>query len=580
MPTIIRLIRTLTLTCLCFAVACLAGSAPCLAADEPQWIWSTPEAATKAPAGRVFFRKTIDVPALESAQLEIACDNVYALFINNDRVGAGIDWQELDAYDVTKSLRVGKNSIAILAENGGDSPAGLVIRLSLKPKTGEAISHHSGKAWKFSPREVPGWREVSFDDSAWQPAVALGTFGKTAPWGQIQRRERGSATPEFVRKERPAGIFQLVDGDRVVFLGDTLVERASRDDYWESILTARFPDRNITFRNLGWSGDTVGGDARAGFGTVEEGYQQLKSQVYFARPTVVFVGYGSASSFEGEAGLPKFEQGLNRLLDDLAVTKAEIVLLSPLRHEHQPKPLPDPAKHNRDLERYTAAIRTIAKSRGTHFVDLYADLISTSMVAPGTALTDNGIHLNAKGYLKFASEFESRIGWSLPQVDLVLTAGGKVTKDVGVTVGNIDANASGLNFTVSNSRLPTSSMGIGQPPRLTITELPEGNWVLSSGGKPLVTKTSGEWARGVELTNGPGFDRFETLRSTIREKNQLYFHRWRPQNETYLFGFRKNEQGQNGKEIPMFDPLVEKLEKQIADLRRPTEDVLELRRAK
>lgn len=48
----------------------------------------------------------------------------------------------------------------------------------------------------------------------------------------------------------------------------------------------------------------------------------------------------------------------------------------------------------------------------------------------------------------------------------------------------------------------------------------------------------------------------ETLRATIVAKNRLFFHRWRPANETYLFLFRKREQGQNAKEIPMFDPLI------------------------
>jgi hypothetical protein len=31
-----------------------------------------------------------------------------------------------------------------------------------------------------------------------------------------------------------------------------------------------------------------------------------------------------------------------------------------------------------------------------------------------------------------------------------------------------------------------------------------------------------------------------------------------------LFGFRKHEQGRNGAEMPMFDPLVEQAEKAIA----------------
>jgi len=56
----------------------------------------------------------------------------------------------------------------------------------------------------------------------------------------------------------------------------------------------------------------------------------------------------------------------------------------------------------------------------------------------------------------------------------------------------------------------------------------------------------------------------EALRALIVEKNRLFFHRWRPANETYLFGFRKHEQGRNAAEMPMFDPLVEKVERDIA----------------
>jgi hypothetical protein len=59
----------------------------------------------------------------------------------------------------------------------------------------------------------------------------------------------------------------------------------------------------------------------------------------------------------------------------------------------------------------------------------------------------------------------------------------------------------------------------------------------------------------------------EKLRSLIRAKNQMFFHRWRPQNETYLFGFRKHEQGNNSVEIPQFDPLIADKEKEIAAVR-------------
>jgi hypothetical protein len=78
------------------------------------------------------------------------------------------------------------------------------------------------------------------------------------------------------------------------------------------------------------------------------------------------------------------------------------------------------------------------------------------------------------------------------------------------------------------------------------------------------------------VPKGPSLDHAEQLRQAVVEKNRLFFYRWRPQNETYLFGFRKHEQGQNAKEIPDFDPLVEKMEKEIARLRKPVPHTYQL----
>jgi hypothetical protein len=66
---------------------------------------------------------------------------------------------------------------------------------------------------------------------------------------------------------------------------------------------------------------------------------------------------------------------------------------------------------------------------------------------------------------------------------------------------------------------------------------------------------------------GQGWDeRMEKVRKITVEKNRLYFHRWRPENETYIFGFRKKEQGRNAVEIPQFDPLVAEKEAEIASV--------------
>ena len=66
-------------------------------------------------------------------------------------------------------------------------------------------------------------------------------------------------------------------------------------------------------------------------------------QLAKAKPTVVFVGYGMASSFAGEEGLQKFEQDLDRLMRTIqneATNQVRFVVLSPLRHYQMPAPLP------------------------------------------------------------------------------------------------------------------------------------------------------------------------------------------------------------------------------------------------
>src|SRR6267143_3495666 len=56
--------------------------------------------------------------------------------------------------------------------------------------------------------------------------------------------------------------FELKDGDRVLFIGDTFFEREVEYGHIETRLTAAFPDRNITFRNLAWAADTPMGRSR------------------------------------------------------------------------------------------------------------------------------------------------------------------------------------------------------------------------------------------------------------------------------------------------------------------------------
>src|SRR2546422_4395140 len=53
-----------------------------------------------------------------------------------------------------------------------------------------------------------------------------------------------------------AGDFFIKDGDRVVFLGDSITEQRLYTTYIEAYALTRFPQWKLTFRNVGWGGDT------------------------------------------------------------------------------------------------------------------------------------------------------------------------------------------------------------------------------------------------------------------------------------------------------------------------------------
>src|SRR6267154_416618 len=53
-----------------------------------------------------------------------------------------------------------------------------------------------------------------------------------------------------------AGDYQIRDGDRVVFLGDSITEQRLYTTYIEAYALTRRPNWKLTFRNVGWGGDT------------------------------------------------------------------------------------------------------------------------------------------------------------------------------------------------------------------------------------------------------------------------------------------------------------------------------------
>lgn len=277
---------------------------------------------------------------------------------------------------------------------------------------------------------------------------------------------------------------ELRAGDRVVLLGDTVIEREGERGAIETALVGTHPAAGLTIRNLGWSGDTVWAESRGVFDAPSAGYARLLELVASLEPTVVVVAYGRNESFAGAPGVADFRRQLARLCGDLRAVRGDLpprlVLVTPPPFEAVP-PLPAAAAaaRNEALADYAAAIRDVSREQEAGIVDLFAGI--RDALPPGDHLTENGLHLSAAGYDAAAAVFADAFGHPV----------------------------------------------------------------------------SGDFA-----------GRSADLREAVVAKNRLFFHRWRPTNETYLFLFRRHEQGNNAVEIPRFDPLVAAAEAKVRKLAR------------
>lgn len=281
----------------------------------------------------------------------------------------------------------------------------------------------------------------------------------------------------------PAGTFEFKDGDDIVLLGSTVLERDQRYGCLETNLRLALGEKNVSVRNLGWSGDTVFGHARSYFGPPEEGIQRLTAHLELLKPDVVILCYGTELAHEGLSGLPAFITGYRALLDLIREKSpgVRVIIASPPPLENLAPPLPDQAPANKNLSSLRDAQAKFAASQNAFFVDWFQAM--GGVPKPGRVekpLTENGIHYTEAGYQKLTTKFIEALGLKLPDA----------------------------------------------PPTAT-----------------------------------------EPLRKAVIAKDFLFFNRWRPQNETYLFGFRKHEQGQNAKEIPMFDPLIADADKKLVELK-------------
>ena len=190
---------------------------------------------------------------------------------------------------------------------------------------------------------------------------------------------------------------ELRPRDRVVLVGNTLAERMQLFNHFETLLATRFPDLQLTVRNLGWSGDTVALQPRPlNFGTTP-------THLYRQKADVILAFFGLNESFDGQAGLAQFEQDLTAYLRaNLAAQyngASAPRLVAGVAHRARTSGAAGTRGRGRAATGNWPATPTrwaaFAGQQGVPFVDLFTPTLA--LMAPGAAGADDQRHSPQRG---------------------------------------------------------------------------------------------------------------------------------------------------------------------------------------
>ncbi len=196
--------------------------------------------------------------------------------------------------------------------------------------------------------------------------------------------------------------FGFQPDDVVAIYGNGLADRMQHDPWVETVLQSQLKGRNVSFRNMSFSGDMVNKRPR------NQGFTNDADYLQHVGPDVVFSFYGYNESFAGVDGADGYRAELVKLVERYTELRREkgkdvrFVLFSPIAYQNTGDPhLPDGTQLNANLAAYAEATREAAAETGATYVDLFSPTLQL-FESSSERYTINGIHLNARGYQKLA----------------------------------------------------------------------------------------------------------------------------------------------------------------------------------
>jgi len=307
----------------------------------------------------------------------------------------------------------------------------------------------------------------------------------------------------------------LQEGDRMVFLGDSITAQLWYTRFVMDYFALRYPGRKISFRNVSYSGETA-----------PQGLARIERDVLSLKPTVVSIFYGmndgrytrfSATNYEA------YMSGMRGIIAKLQQANVRVVLLTPgCSDPDQYAPLRDSDwDYNATLGKLAAGAKELAARGPLPIFDLYALMMNVQTKAkkdhPGYAMMPDGIHPEGAGHAVIAYALLKVLGCDEPAAGLAIDAEkGTMTPDR-CTVADLQVTEKAIRFTRTDQALPTFFEGtvaevakylplmqeLNQY-RFTVTGLNAPSWTLTVEGINVGTFSKDELAAGVDLALLPG----------------------------------------------------------------------------
>ena len=172
-----------------------------------QWIWSYAEASASSPGGEtITLRREFELDAAPTRVVAaVTCDNEYTLFVNGRRLAADSNWESAELVNLDPVIRQGKNSVLIVAKNGGTgaNPAGLFFEARIRWKDGSQQAIGSDTQWQWTSSLPDKAGKFGKPPEDWKPAVKVANpevwASRIEPQAKAMLSGAGSSDVSMVR---------------------------------------------------------------------------------------------------------------------------------------------------------------------------------------------------------------------------------------------------------------------------------------------------------------------------------------------------------------------------------------------